>query len=140
MLERWKTSTGRHGEESMLKNLTVVLENRPGALAGACEVIGQAGINIGGLCCFASQGVAMLYVAVEDGAAARRALERAGLKVSEERDIAEVPVQDRPGGAGKALRRIADAGINLELAYQGIGKRIIVVTNDAEKVRRLLHE
>jgi hypothetical protein len=124
----------------MLKNLTVILDNRPGALAGACEAIGQAGVNIAGLCCFASQGVAMLYVAVEDGAAARRVLERAGLKVSEECDIAEVPVQDRPGGAGRALRRIADAGINIDLAYQGLGPCIMVATPDMEKVRRLLHE
>src|SRR5579864_5857163 len=116
----------------MLTNLTIILENRPGALAGACQVIGQAGANIEGLCCFSSAGVTILYVAVADGAAARRAVERAGLKVSEERDVAAIPVEDRPGGAGMILRRIADAGVNIELAYQGTGTRIMVGTNDVK--------
>jgi hypothetical protein len=122
----------------MLKNLTIILENRPGALAGACEAIGQAGVNIEGLRCFSSAGVAILYVAVTDGAAARRAVEQIGLKVSEERDVAVIPVEDRPGGAGMTLRRIADAGVNFELAYQGIGKRIIVGTTDAQTLQAVL--
>jgi hypothetical protein len=122
----------------MLKNLTVVLENRPGALAGACEAIGQAGVNIEGLCCFASQGIAILYVALEDGAAARRAVERAGLKVSEERDVVAINVEDHPGSAARILRRIADAGINVELAYLATGPRIVVGAHDVEKLRRVL--
>lgn len=124
----------------MLKNLTVILENRPGALAGACEAIGHAGVNIEGLCCFTSAGVAILYVAVTDGVAARRAVERAGLKVSEERDVAVIPVEDRPGGAAMALRRIADAGVNIELAYHGIGTRILVGSNDVETLQAVLRE
>lgn len=122
----------------MLKSLTVVLEDRQGALAGACEVIGQAGVNIEGMCCFASQGVAMLYVAVADGAGARRSLERHGLKVSEERDVVAVPVEDQPGGAGRVLRRIADAGLNLEVAYQALGHRIVVGVRDLEKLQAVL--
>lgn len=122
----------------MLKNLTVILENRPGALAGACEAIGHAGVNIEGLCCFTSAGVAILYVAVADGTAARRAVEQAGLKVSEERDVAVIEVEDRPGGAAMALRRIANAGVNVELAYHAIGARIVVGSSDAKTLQAAL--
>jgi hypothetical protein len=121
----------------MLKNLTIILDNRPGTLAAACEAIGQARVSIEGLCCFASQGVAMLYVAVEDAAAARRAVERIGLKVSEERDIVAVEVEEQLGAAGRVFKRVADAGINLELAYLATGPRIVIGTSDPEKTQAL---
>jgi hypothetical protein len=121
----------------MLKNLTIVLDNRPGTLAAACDAIGQARVNIDGMCCFASQGVAILYVAVEDATAARRAVERIGLKVSEERDVVAVDVENQPGAAGRIFRHIAHADINLELAYLATGPRLVIGTNDSEKVRAL---
>ena len=121
-----------------MKNLTVVLENRPGALAAACEAMGQEGINIEGMCCFASQGVAMLYVAVHDGAAARRAIERIGLRVSEERDVVPLPVEDKPGSAARLLRSIADAGVNVQLAYLATGPRIVVGSDEIDKIRAVL--
>jgi hypothetical protein len=104
-------------------------------LAEACEAIGRAKVNIEGLCCFASQGVAILYVAVEDAAAARQAVERVGLKVSEEREVVAVTVKDQPGAAGHVFRHIAEAGINLELAYLATGPRLVVGASDLQKLR-----
>ena len=129
--------TQSKAEGEMLRNLTIILDNRPGTLAAACEAIGQARVSIEGLCCFASQGVAMLYVAVEDAAAARRAVERIGLKVSEERDVVAVDVEEQPGTAGRIFKRVADAGINLELAYLATGPRIVIGTSDPEKTQAL---
>lgn len=122
----------------MTKNLTVVLDNRPGTLASVCDAIGHAGVNIEGMCCFASQGVAILYAAVEDAAAARRAIERIGFRVGEEREVVVVPVQDRPGGAATVLRRIGDAGINIELVYQATGNRLVIGLRDPELLRSIL--
>ncbi|HLJ67867.1 MAG TPA: ACT domain-containing protein [Chloroflexota bacterium] len=121
-----------------MKNLTVVLENRPGALAAACDAIGHAGINIEGLVCFASQGIAILYVAVEDGAGARRALSHVGLKVSEEREVAVTDVEDKPGELAHVLRGLGDAGINVELAYLASGPRVIVGADDLDAARSIL--
>jgi hypothetical protein len=122
-----------------VKNLTIVLENRPGALAEACEAMAHAGINLEGISCFASQGIAMLYAAVEDAVAARRAAERIGLKVSEERDVVACTLHDRPGGAAAILRRIGNAGINVELAYILDKNRMLLGTNDQAKTEAILH-
>ena len=119
----------------MITNLTIVLENRPGALAAACEAVGAAGVTIEGLCCFASQGIAILYMAVADAAGARRAVESSGLKVSEEREMVLVSVDDRPGGTAQVLRQIGDAGINIDLAYQAGGSRLAIGADDPQKVR-----
>jgi hypothetical protein len=120
-----------------VKNLTIVLDNRPGTLAGACEAIAMAGVNIEGMCCFASQGIAMLYLAVEDGASARRAVEGIQLKVSEEREVVVMPVEDHLGAAGRILRRIAEAGINIELAYMASGPRLVVGVDQPDRLRAI---
>jgi hypothetical protein len=121
-----------------MKNLTIVLENRPGALAEACDAMGHAGVNLEGICCFASQGIALLYAAVEDAAAARHAAERIGLKISEEREVLARELEDRPGGAAKVLRRVGEAGINVELAYMLTGNRLLLGTSDLARTRALL--
>jgi hypothetical protein len=121
-----------------MKNLTIVLENRPGALAEVCEAMGHAGVNLEGICCFASQGIALLYAAVEDAAAAREAAERMRLKISEEREVACPSIEDSPGGAARVLRRLSKAGINVELAYLLDGNRLLLATNDLERTRALV--
>jgi hypothetical protein len=124
-------------EAAVMTNLTVVLDNTPGSLAAVCEAVGHAGVNIEGLCCFASQGIALLYLAVEDASGARRVIEGLGLKISEERPVVALTVEDKPGGAGKLLRRFGDAEINVQLAYQVTGTRIIIGGDNIERVKRL---
>src|SRR5205814_1703393 len=59
-----------------MKDLTVQLEDRPGTLAELGEALGNAGINIEGIAGFAVPGAGgLVHLLVEDGAAARAALE-----------------------------------------------------------------
>ena len=44
-----------------------------------------------------------------------------------------VAVQDRPGVLGGVTRRIADAGVNLELLYLATGTRVVVAADDLDK-------
>ena len=59
----------------MAKNLTVILEDRPGTLADIGEVLGKEDINIEGLCGFPCEGKGIINILVEDAGGARRALE-----------------------------------------------------------------
>jgi hypothetical protein len=73
---------------------------------------------------------------VEDVGAAREALEGAGLEVADERDVLVVEVEDRPGTMGDIARRVADAGVNIELAYTTFGRvRLVLGVDDLEKAR-----
>ena len=76
--------------------------------------------------------------AQEDAPAARRAVERIGLRVSDEREVVVVPVEDHPGGAAAVLRRVGDADINLELAYQATGSRLLLGVGDLAKFRTVV--
>ena len=122
----------------MAKDLTVALEDRPGALAGACAALGSAGINIEGCCAYRAEGASRLHVLVEDAGVARRALADAGYDVTDERDVVVVELEDRPGAAGETLGRIAGAGVSLDLAYVGTRTRLVVGAEDLDTVRAAL--
>jgi len=119
----------------MAKDLTVILEDRPGTLADMGEVLGKAGINIDGLCGFPCQGKGTIHILVEDAAAARRALEERGLEVCDEREVLILEVEDRPGAFGDLTRRIANAGVNIDLAYPATNNRLVIGADDLDKAR-----
>ena len=114
----------------MATDLTVILENRPGTLADLGGTLGKAGINIEGLCGFPSEGDGVFHVLVEDAAAARSALEEAGIEVRSERQVVVLECEDRPGELGKICRRIADAGVNIDLFYLATDTRLVIGADD----------
>lgn len=119
----------------MAKDLTIVLEDRPGILAELGEALGGAGINIEGFCGYRSDGTGIVHLLVDDAAAARSAIEAAGLEVKDERDVIVVDVEDRPGAMGVIARRIANSGVSLDVAYIGTNTRIVLGAEDLEKLR-----
>jgi hypothetical protein len=122
-----------------MNDLAVTLENRPGALAELGEATGRAGINIEGMSGEATGGRATLHILVEDAAATREALSGAGLEVGDERDVLVVEVENRPGTLGELARKLADAGVNVNLAYTTFGGvRAVFGVDDPDKARAAL--
>jgi hypothetical protein len=119
-----------------MHDLTIALENRPGALADMGEALGRAGVSVegGGAWVVNGQGVAHFLVA--DGAAARRALEAAGIRVVAVRDVLVQRLsQTEPGQLGKISRRMAEAGVNIEVLYSDHDHQLILVVDDPVKGR-----
>jgi hypothetical protein len=125
----------------MPTNVTVILHDRPGELARLGEVTGTAGANIRGLAAFTgeSRGVIHLLFDDEDVPRARAALEQAGMGIADEREVLVVDVDDRPGTLGELARELADASVNIELAYTTFGGvKLVVATDDLENARAAL--
>ena len=122
-----------------MHDLTVNLENRPGTLAQLGEVLGNAGINIEGGFGSASTGSGEVHVLVEDAQLAREALADAGIECGDERDVEVVSIIDQPGELGRHLRKIADAGVNVDLFYLATATRLVLGSSDMEGLRRALH-
>jgi hypothetical protein len=125
----------------MATDLTVILEDRPGELARLGEVMGQAGVNILGMCALTGEGKGYIHVLVADdkATATRAALEQAGMGVADAREVLVVDVEDRPGTLGEMARRFADASVNIELAYTTFGGvKLVVATDDLEAARAAL--
>lgn len=122
----------------MPTDLTVILVNRPGTLADAMESLGAAGINVDGAAGFECGGEGVFHVLVEDAASAREAVRGAGMDVRAERQVVVTPVEQRAGAGGEILRRIADAGANVDLIYLTQDGRLVLGGGDVEAIRRAL--
>ncbi|MGH7563501.1 MAG: amino acid-binding ACT domain-containing protein [Gemmatimonadota bacterium] len=119
-----------------MKDLAIVLEDRPGALAEMGEALGRAGVSVEGGGAFVVEGQGVAHFLFEDADAARRALEAAGIRVLAERDVVVQRLdQEEPGQLGKLSRRMAEAGVNIEVLYSDHDHRLILVVDDLEKGR-----
>ncbi len=119
----------------MAKDLTVILENRPGTLADLGEALGGAGINLDAFCGFPSEGKGVIHILVEDGSGARSALEAAGLQVEVEREVLLFEAEDRPGMLGETMRKLANAGVNVDLLYKATQTQLVIGADDLEKAK-----
>lgn len=114
-----------------MKDLAIELEDRPGALAEMGEALGRAGVSIEGGAAFVVDGRGVAHFLFDDGAAARNALEMAGIRVLDEREVVVQRLhQAVPGQLGTLTRRMADAGVNIEVLYSDHDHRLILVVDD----------
>ncbi len=119
----------------MAKDLTIHLGDHPGSLAKVGEALGKAGVNIDGICGVTMQGKGVIHILVADAAKARRALEANHIDVARETDVVVLEVEDRPGVLGNVARRLANAGVNLHLAYLATSSKLVVGADDLDKAR-----
>ncbi len=79
-------------------------------------------------------------VVTSDPATTRMALETAGFKVQEERDVAVIEADDRPGFLAQILRRLAENELNVGPTYSITQNRIVISADDFAKLRESLQE
>ena len=119
-----------------MKDLAIALENRPGALAEMGEALGRAGVSVEGGGAFVVDGSGIAHFLFADGEAAARALEAAGIRVVAQRDVLVQRLnQSEPGQLGKVARRMAEAGVNIEVVYSDHDHQLVLVVDDIERGR-----
>src|SRR3954463_16588787 len=97
-------------------DLVIDIDNTPGALAQVATAISDAGVNIAAATCLGPGDRAELHVLVKHAEAAKHALAIShGVTISHEREVVVVDVEDRPGVLADLTRKIAGAGIDLDL-------------------------
>jgi hypothetical protein len=100
------------------------------------EALGQAGVSVEGGGGFVVGGAGVMHFLFEDGAAARKALETAGIEVVKENEVLIQRLkQDQPGQLGRISRRMAEAGVNIEVIYSDHSNQLILVVDDPIKGR-----
>jgi prepilin-type processing-associated H-X9-DG protein len=119
-----------------MQDLTIALENNPGSLAKMGDALGSRGVSIEGGGAFVVHGEGIAHFLFADGVAARAALEDAGIHVMAVRDVLIQRLnQSRPGQLGLLTRRMAEAGVNIEVLYSDHDHQMILVVDDMEKGR-----
>jgi hypothetical protein len=122
----------------MAVDLVIDIENAPGALARVAAAISDAGVNIAGATCVGSGERAELHILVPHAEAAKHALAISHVGVSREREVVVVDVEDRPGVLADLTRRIARAGVDLDLVYVATRNRVVFGATDLAALRAAL--
>lgn len=122
----------------MAFDLTIDIENTPGALAQVTAAVSDAGVNIAAATCVGPGERAELHILVPHAEAARHMLAISHVAVTREREVVVVDVEDRPGVLADLARKIARAGINLDLVYVATQNRVVFGTPDLPRLRAVL--
>ena len=127
-----------------LKQLSLFLENKPGALSAPVQLLARAKINILTLTIAEAQQYGILRLIVRDWELAKTLLEKHGLVVRVT-DVLAIEVADRPGGLAEVLAALENAGINLEYMYAFTLKRegkglLLFRFDDPDKAIRALQK
>ena len=112
-----------------VEQISIFLENKPGALAEATRILGESGVNIRALALADTKDFGILRLIVNDNEKAREVLGRRGLTVRKT-EVVAVEVPDRPGGLAEILKVLTEADINVEYLYafvQQSGENAIII-------------
>src|SRR5690348_3356624 len=122
----------------MAVDLVIDIENTPGSLAEVATAISDAGVNVAAATCVGPGDRAELHILVPHAEAARHVLSISHVAVTREREVVVVDVHDRPGVLADLARKIAKAGVNLDLVYVATQNRIVFGSKDLEGLRAAL--
>ena len=127
----------------IIKQLSVFLENKPGRLCAATDVLAKEGVNISALTLADTSEFGILRMIVDQPELARDVLTKSGVVVRLS-DVIAVAMDDAPGGAVGILHLLSEAGLNVEYMYACVGKLsgkalMIIRTDDAEAAASTLH-
>jgi hypothetical protein len=99
-----------------VKQLSLFLENKPGALNRPIKLLAQAKFNLLTLSLADTQQFGILRLIVRDWEKAQRLLQKEGFVVKVT-DMVAIEVADEPGGLARILGALEKTGVNLEYMY-----------------------
>jgi hypothetical protein len=102
-----------------VKEFTVTIEDKPGALGNCFLALANRGINILAFQSYVEEGESLARLLVDDPAGAMAVL--GGLRmIFEQTEAALVSLPHRPGALGRAASRLGDHKINIDYCYCGL--------------------
>jgi hypothetical protein len=128
------------GIMAVVKQLSVLTENKRGALAELCSELAKVAVNIHALMVPEEGRVAPVRLVVSDLKGAEKVFQKLGLKYNEE-EVVAARLADRPGALGKLTRKLSDHNVDVKYAYGSIlkgtdkGTVILAVSDVKEAVK-----
>src|SRR4029077_21045199 len=119
-------------------DLVIEIKNEPGALAQVAAAISDAGVNLAAATCLGTADEVELHILVPHAEAARHALAISQLAVSREREVVVVEAEDRPGVLADLARKVARAGVDLDLLYIATRNRVVFGAADLPGLKAAL--
>jgi hypothetical protein len=125
----------------VITQISIILDNVPGALSNVSEILGREGVNIRAISVADTSDLSTVRFVVDDPVKALNILNSRGFR-TRQTDVLAVETPDHPGGMNAVLRPLKEAGINVHYLYPHLGRasgQAIVIlgvdrTEDAQKV------
>jgi hypothetical protein len=118
-----------------IKQFTIGVDNRPGAVAEIAQTLGNAKVNILSLLAKAQGTSGTVQLVVEDARQAKKALDEAKLAY-QETAAEEYELPNKAGALAEYLNKLAAKGVNLSsihaIASKGGKKAVVVYTIETE--------
>lgn len=132
----------RHMQFAVVKQISLSLENHPGALHRAAAELARCGVNVHGISVVdcPERGVVRLHTS--DAAKARLVLDAIGLKPTET-DVFEFELPNQPGRLADVCRALTLGEVNIDYAYGSSGEpaqrvRVVLRASPFERAKRVL--
>ncbi len=118
-----------------IKQFTIAVENRPGAVAEIAKVLGSAKVNVLSLLGNSQGTGGTIHLVAEDARRAKKALDEA--RISYQETAAEqYELPNKAGALAQSLEKLATKGVNLNsihaTASKGGRKAVVVYTVEAQ--------
>ncbi len=124
-----------------MRDFVIPLTNRPGELATVTNALSLEGVNIRSLAAMSFGNQAVVRIIPDNVEAARAALRAATIRF-EEKELANVLLENRAGELTGVAGKLADAGLNLEAVYVvGLADDMIelaIAVDDVKKAKKVL--
>jgi hypothetical protein len=104
-----------------IKQISIVLDNVPGAMSHVSEIMGREGVNIRAISVADTSDISTVRFVVDDPARALNILKTNGF-ATKETDVLAVETPDHPGGLNAVLKPLKNAGINVHYLYPHLGR------------------
>ena len=102
-----------------VKEFTVTIEDKPGALGKCFHALAERGVNILAFQSYVDEGESLARMVVDDPATAKTVLGELGM-IFEETEAALVRLAHRPGELGRAASKLGEHQINIDYSYSGL--------------------
>ena len=127
-----------------IKQISVFVENRQGALHGITETLAAAGIDMNALTLADTTDFGIMRMIVTDTDGAKKALTEKGFLVKVN-DVVAVEMENKPGALSEIISVLGEADINIEYIYAfiavcGKNARVVVRVEDNAKAEAVLCE
>ena len=123
----------------MAVDLVIDIDNTPGALAEVAAAISDAGVNISAATCIGPGDRAELHILVPHAEAVKHMLAISHqVSITREREVVVVDVEDRPGVLADLTRKVARAGVDLDLVYVATQNRVVFGATDLDGLKAAL--
>ncbi len=125
----------------LCKEIHATVENKVGLLADATDKVKDAGVNITGLCAWVEGDKGHLRMVTADSDRVCQAVSPL-METCEMDEVVTVKTANTPGALNEIARKLADAGINIELIYATVTDEpeatVILKTSDNAKAAEIL--